>query len=122
MTLEQHLAAHAARRWDDGSENLECLCGWIVDYEEIDFGINETTPDVLVQEDAQHAAHVAATWREARTVRTAEELDALPAGSAIRSGECLMVMDRDKMWVPVWNGGPTSDGFLVLWTPEDGAA
>ncbi|MGB3602735.1 MAG: hypothetical protein WBA38_04185 [Gordonia sp. (in: high G+C Gram-positive bacteria)] len=104
-TLEQHLAAH---EYTFGA----CGCGQEFEYD------SRTLLSTI--RDA-HRAHVAATWREARTVRTAEELDALPAGSAIRSGECLMVMDRDKMWVPVWNGGPTSDAFLVLWTPEGGA-
>lgn len=109
MTLEQHLEEHQYLETFDGWES--CECGWREEFE------RKADGDLH-----SHAAHVAATWREARTVRTAEELDALPAGSAIRSGECLMVMDRDKMWIPVWNGGPTSDGFLVLWTPEGGAA
>ncbi|WP_411815584.1 hypothetical protein [Gordonia sp. SND2] len=127
MNLAQHLAAHAARRWDDGSENLECLCGWIVDYEQVDFGMGS---DVFVQEDAQHADHVADTWREARTVRSDTEVAQLGPGTILRDARGNSWRRGEGSWIGS-SGGPAYDPVapgwggtlpfpaLLVWSPDE---
>lgn len=61
-----------------GMRLATCMCGW----EEPIRGRDVT---------ALHAAHVAAALRGSRTVWTVEELDALPAGTVVWTGD-------DQVW------------------------
>lgn len=105
-SLEQHLAAHwptvhthAGLHW---SHMYQCKCGWM------------PTQDDPRPVEVIHAAHVAATWREARTVRTVEELDALPFRST------LIEPEASHIWIKhsdLWHC--SCDGTSVEWTAED---
>lgn len=130
ITLEQHLAAHPLY-YDEMAEYCNvCGCGWRIDGEALDYSADN---DAATQIAELHAAHVAATWREARTVRTVEELDALPFLTIIRevygpspsgydyggvherrtSGwECIAGVLRDTP-------NPIRLPALVVWMPED---
>lgn len=75
--IAETIAAHALYYDEFGPHIHVCACGWHV-------------PDELEEEyldgdvakfTLAHAAHVAAALREARTVWTVEELDALPVGT-----------------------------------------
>ncbi|WP_336818963.1 hypothetical protein [Gordonia sp. MMO-8] len=129
MNLEQHLAAHQLGRRLD--QTLVCQCG----------GFEHETPGPYDDHWKAHRAHVAAAWREARTVRTVEELDALPTGAiihikdtadAVKNGDSLgSASGYQSYWeYPGEVGVYTSDQLeasdawptLVVWTPEDGAA
>lgn len=81
-----------------------------------------------------HAAHVAAALRESRTVRTVEQLDALPEGTLIaHGGYVLRNRDFCGWWRQVQRlDGGLCDGYdvdqnhialpaLILWHPKDGA-
>lgn len=123
--IEQHLAAHEYLDILDGWD--ACECGWREEYER-----RSETGTIFT-----HHAHVAATWREARTVRTIDELDALPVGTVIRDVDGAMYrrspysVDDDGRWYPAWTVGnayerdmgvesreiPTPG--LIVWTPEE---
>ncbi|MCK0441089.1 hypothetical protein MUG78_16945 [Gordonia alkaliphila] len=121
ITLTRHLAAHAARRVDDCSEILSCLCGWTADDEQIDFG--KVGSGVLAQEGAQRAAHVAATWQQARMITDEAGLDALPSG-AVDISEAHGVAEQ-KIG-EAWFSAASNQSFepelpgVVVWTPADG--
>jgi hypothetical protein len=71
-----------------------------------------------------HAAHVAQAIREERTVRTVEELDALPMETMIRDNEGDPWLRRaDAGWECHFNlarvGIADYLPALVLWTPGD---
>ncbi|KJR10265.1 hypothetical protein [Gordonia sihwensis] len=118
ITLKQHLLAH---RHSLGMGR--CSCGHPDD--------PERKTIAGVQDD--HAAHVAATWREARIVRTVEDLDMLPAMTIIRYPvdfiDHSMVYERfvdSATGETGWFLGeevvrilPASLPALVVWTPED---
>lgn len=112
ITLEKHLAAHASvNPGEEDAHLILCHCGtWFDD-------------------EGDHRAHVAATWREARTVRTLDQIDALAGGTVIRDA-CGIVFqhDADEEWQGYW-WTPGDDislspclPALVVWSPEDGAA
>ena len=107
-SLEQHLAAH---EYTFGA----CGCGQAFEYD------SRTLLSAI--RDA-HRAHVAATWREARTVRTVEELDALDGGVVVMllhsTGEphgARMTADHTmcRKWIE------TGLALLIIWDPEGGA-
>ncbi len=125
ITLERHLEEHEYLDTVDGWES--CECGWREELER-----RSDTGSIFT-----HAAHVAATWREARTVRTVEELDALPIGSILLDTGGLTpslytktrggwLLGDDRLWIP-WQILRPGDGrmppvvHLILWTPEGGA-
>ncbi|WP_336790410.1 hypothetical protein [Gordonia malaquae] len=70
-----------------------------------------------------HRAHVADAWREARTVRTDDELDALPGLAIVKPfaplSEAVLASDLadDRLDNPDDDDLPA----LILWTPKDGA-
>lgn len=101
----------------------ECVCGW-----------RATSAAGYANAVVDHAAHVAQAIREARTVRTIEELDALPGGSLIQDSddEYLIATGkraRNKGHEPIWRfmeGDPIDAETMlvllparVLWTPGD---
>lgn len=121
-SLEQHLAAHREVGVDpDNNWSTVCICGTVIADEYADVDV-----------DALHNAHVAAAWREVRTVRTVEELDALPAMTVVRGAD-EFVWERnsvpnvwgDLQWEYVGDSDPQDrpdiGPWTVLWTPEDGA-
>ena len=80
-----------------------------------------------INSDADWARHLDEAWTEARTIRTVEQLDALPKRSVIRSsvGDYWERLSRSTWDCLSENGeGPTSPSTgiplpaLVLWTPE----
>ncbi|WFN94145.1 MULTISPECIES: hypothetical protein [Gordonia] len=72
----------------------------------------------------EHAEHVADTWREARTVQTVEELDALPVGTILRCGygRVWEKLAGHRRFSGMEVGKDLGVPALVVWTPEDGAA
>ncbi|MEJ9078569.1 hypothetical protein WKY82_09125 [Gordonia malaquae] len=112
-SLQQHLANHEYLDFFDGWES--CECGWREEIER-----RSETGAVFT-----HAAHVADAWREARTVRTDEEL---PYGTVIRDSHGYVLQNTSgHPGNPSW-WGPGDDmsslpelPALILWTPEDGA-
>lgn len=122
-SLEQHLAAHALYYDEDSADCNVCGCGWKIDGEILDYHGDTTT-----QIAELHATHVAATWCEARTVRTVEELEALPALTIIREG--IGSDGLTKAPSGVWRCDDDLTPFmassitlpaLIVWTPEEGA-
>ena len=123
ITLEQHLEDHMYVDTYDGWES--CECGWREEQER-----RSESGSIFT-----HAAHVAATWHEARTVRTVEELDALPIGSVVQEiGEEHTWIRHGSLWhcscdgtdVP-WSSPALfeeqgGEPLLVIWHPEGGAA
>lgn len=121
-TLEQHLAEHPVTVDDLGRR---CAC----DPDAVRYDGPYPEDEALFYE--LHAAHVAATWREARTVRTDEELDALPIGAVVHTtvSEYRRVIDggefdTEEGWVPIGESIAFSHDCidlpaLVLWAPED---
>lgn len=113
ITLAQHLAAHHYRTY-----HRDCTCGerWHALHENYDTRI------------AQHAAHVAATWTQARTIATIDQLDALPVGTVVRDHETdIMVSGPTGEGESAWwyDGDPYRANevdlpALVVWTPADG--
>ncbi len=111
-SLEQHLTDHAqSTRYVDGVPLCACKCGeWIA-------SIVERGPVKA------HRAHVADAWREARTVRTDDELDALPGLAIVKPfaplSEAVLASDLadDRLDNPDDDDLPA----LILWTPKDGA-
>lgn len=131
ITLEQHLAAHPLYYNEDEWKTSPwvCKCKWTPTFDPADEFFEDLDDGEIT---GQHAAHVAATWREARTVRAVEELDALPFLTIIRevygqspsgydyggvherrtSGwECIAGVLRDTP-------NPIRLPALILWTPE----
>lgn len=133
-SLEQHLTDHEYLDTFDGWES--CECGWREEIER-----RSETGSVFT-----HAAHVADAWRESRTVRTVDELDALPDRSIIRAekerGPRTGATYFEKLWRGKWLNLDPSDRYdgeesldsdliikwfakggqcRILWTPEDGA-
>lgn len=67
--------------------------------------------------------HVAAMWREACTIRTAEQLDALPVGAVVRNADGVWETDEPRTWVTPGHEAPFGPQLLVLpallvWHPE----
>ena len=90
ITLAQHLAAHQYTDTCDGWES--CDCGWREEQER-----RSESGSVFT-----HAEHVAATWQQARTITTIDQLDALPVETVVRE------LSRDgfvleKYWDQVWD-------------------
>lgn len=94
-TLAEVVAAH---RWtggwiDGGSYSATCACGWEQD-------ITNTHRTGL----QLHGEHVESEWREARTIRTGAQLDALPEQSVVRNMafgvvfECTVENDGSVIW------------------------
>lgn len=124
-SLEQHLAAHQLGKRIDNN-TLVCTCGDFV----------RDMPGTYDDPYREHRAHVAASWQEARTVRTVEELDALPFLTLIREVYAPSPSGNDyggvyERRVTEWEciAGvfheeqiPIHLPALILWTPEDGAA
>ena len=111
-SLEQHLTDHEYLDTFDGWES--CECGWREEIER-----RSETGSVFT-----HAAHVADTWRESRTVRTVEELDALPQNSMTLDPQGRVWQHIREQWVALGRlHAPSSVPFpvTILWTPEDGA-
>lgn len=110
-SLEQHLADHEYLDTFDGWES--CECGWREEIER-----RSETGSVFT-----HAAHVADTWREARTVRTDDELDALPDLTIVKPFAPLSeaVLASDLADDRLDNQDDDDLPALILWTPEDGA-
>lgn len=110
-SLEQHLTDHEYLDTFDGWES--CECGWREEIER-----RSETGSVFT-----HAAHVADTWRATRTVRTDDELDALPGLTIVKPfaplSEAVLASDLadDRLDNPDDDDLPA----LILWTPEDGA-
>lgn len=74
----------------------------------------------------EHAEHVAAAWRDACTIRTVEELDALPFGAVVRT-ECGSITDRyrdEDGTLEWWVDGSPDAGVgedlpaLLIWHPD----
>lgn len=115
--LEKHLAEHwlSGVQPDDWAYFCEC-------------GEKLADNDEDVDLDQVQRAHVAATWREARTARTIAELDALPIGTIIRDSDGDPLTKVSDKWA--WGDEDTwrtttffadGDEALILWTHEDGA-
>lgn len=102
-TLAQHLAAHQHFPNSDLS-GTECECGW-------------TGPDSF----DDWAAHVAATFREARTVTTAEELATLAEKTFVCDKRGRTWESFGEYWVPSWTPAPKRVPLpvRVLWVPAD---
>lgn len=107
ITHERHLAEHwptvhtrAGLHW---SHMYQCKCGWMPPQDD-----SRPIEDI-------HAEHVAATWREVRTVRTVEELDAIKGGAILIDAKGCFVQTPYRFMDPDLPA-------LVVWTPEDGAA
>ena len=64
-----------------------------------------------------HPRHVADAWREACTIRTAEQLDTLPVGSAIVDcfGDVYRSHDRPGVQSPAW----LVSGALLRWLSDE---
>lgn len=116
--LPEVLAAHRLACTVESRKLLSalCECGW-----------EKTIHNTKTTSLALHEQHRADMWREARTVRTVEQLDALPKRSVIRSsvGDYWERLSRSTWDCLSENGeGPTSPSTgiplpaLVLWTPE----
>lgn len=72
--------------------------------------------------DIAHGEHVEQAWREACTIRTVEQLDALPDGAIVADCNRHPVYKRDGIW---WSGSQRASiappyGFpaLLLWHPD----
>lgn len=70
------------------------------------------------------AAHITAVYSDVRTVRTREELDALPNDTAIRDAdgflcECNRAEDSPAWWHGFEPHEPSTPA-LVLWLPGEG--
>lgn len=113
-SLEQHLADHAqSTRYVDGAPHCACKCGaWMAD-------ADDRRPTQA------HRAHVADAWRESRTVRTVEELDALPNGSIyVSDAEGLAEQKAGDVWFAArcrQPFEPVLPGVVVHRPDEDGA-
>lgn len=76
---------------------------------------------------ARLSKHVTQAYREARTIRTVDELDALPEGSVVRltKSQSWIYQRRDEgLWfTPEFKTGTPSKYFPfpldLLWTPGD---
>ncbi len=121
MSERDVIAAHALYYDEYGPHMHVCACGWHVPDE-----LEEEYLDGDVKKSTEaHADHVAAALREARTVRTVEELDALPEGSVYVSDlhpDVPETKDRG-VW---WSAGndpfePSLPGRCVYRPDEDGA-
>lgn len=99
MNLEQHLAAHAAIAPDQDTHLVLCECGtWFDD-------------------PAAHRAHIADTWREARTVRSDTEVAQLGPGTILRDARGNSWRRGEGSWI--WSsGGPA----LIMWSPDEDRA
>lgn len=131
--IAETIAAHALYYDEFGPHRHVCACGWHVP--------DELEEEYLDGAEAKftlaHAAHVAAALREARTVWTVEELDALPVGTVAMAERRVYVLGGGATVEPSrvarryskWRAnGVVKDlddlplPALVLWTPdEDGA-
>lgn len=118
MTITQTIAAH--ERVKGIPRAALCSCGW------------ESPVRGKQHPREAHADHVVDMLRQARTITTIDQLDALPVETVVRE------LSRDgfvleKYWDQVWDearwlypGDDDPQPFpslpaLVLWRPEDGA-
>ncbi|WP_341266952.1 hypothetical protein [Gordonia malaquae] len=118
-TLEQHLAAHRIRI---------PIRGLGLDRTRVGCSCNEWEVSIVnrhATSQALHDAHVAAAWREARTVRTVEELDALGREAIVMwinqdgSVHGAHTYPDNRMLRQIMTETDTT--ALILWTPEGGA-
>lgn len=106
LNLEQHLDAHMYVDTYDGWES--CECGWREEQER-----RSESGSIFT-----HAAHVAATWREARTWTIRSDLDSADPDTVV---QCMcegkpVVLAINEMCC----SGCYYPPYLVVWTPEDG--
>lgn len=85
-----------------------------------------------INSDADWAQHVAEVWREACTIRTAEQLDALPDHSIVRAGTNGHAYEKSmwgalfgRRWMEAGNASPERSEdiglpALLLWHPSWG--
>ena len=90
MNLADIIAAHRFVERSSISQPSRCYCGWVGDQTIIRLG-----RDVWVE----WAAHVAAEIEKALTVRTVEELDALPQGALIEHQGAVY---RNRKFINLW--------------------
>lgn len=117
-TLAEHLAQH---HWRGSTLGCECRWNWP---KERNYFCGE---DERIAE--MHRKHQAATWREACTIRTAEQLDALPEHAIVRAGtnghayeKSMLFTLIGRRWMEAGNGSPErSDDIglpaLLIWHP-----
>lgn len=95
----------------------DCTCGW---------EDPPPTTGLVLPFTYRHAAHVAEALTAARTIVTAEDLDALPAGTVVRSDEGN-TFERERIgWSEIgftWN--PSSEDIAlparILYRPDSEA-
>ncbi len=111
-TLEQHLAAHQLGQRIDNN-TLVCTCGDFV----------RDMPGTYDDPYREHRAHVAASWQEARTVRTVEEVEGLDMNALLLPLAPYSTVCDAGDFLDDYNSEFCDDEFpmLVIWTPEDGA-
>ena len=107
-TLTEVLGEHRVGHIYGAPAQIGCLCGWRGTFED-------------------HPAHVAAAYREARTIRDRDTLDALSIRTVIRDddGE-IYERERSGPYLRWYYPGP-DDAFtehpelpaLLLWLPEE---
>ena len=109
-TLTDIIAQHAS------IDGMDCKCGW------------RPTAEFVKAAREQWAAHVAAAYREARTIRIREQLDTLPIVAVIRDDDgdemrCDRIGNRLAWWIFGSEDWLRTNGImlpaLVLWRPED---
>lgn len=108
-TLAEVVAKHADF-WIGGERpHRSCTCGWT------DYG-----PHAQVSRE-QFAEHLSEMWREACTVTTVDQLDALPNQSIVLFPDG----DPDSKWEGQWGWSRGTleeilrvDAVLLLWHPE----
>lgn len=84
MNLAEHIAEHFIAARSTASSLILCRCG------------HES------RGEAAHAEHVAATWKEHRTITTLPEWGRLPAGTVIRDrrGKVRTIPTRAQVGLP----------------------
>ncbi|WP_347956130.1 hypothetical protein [Gordonia aichiensis] len=92
ITYPQHLAEH---RWASIYQGCECQRPW-------------DTPPAEPMDQDDHDRHVAATWRQTRTVRTADDLAELPDGSIYISDSHSLA---EQKIVSVWFAAGCAEPF-----------
>lgn len=97
MNLAEHIAAHAVVELGEG--RMQCMCLW-----------ESTDAPSWDAANRAHAAHVAAAWAEHRTITTAEEREALPPRTVLRSARgYLFNTNTPTITLPA----------TVLWHPKE---
>lgn len=109
-TLAEVVAKHADFWIGGESPHRSCTCGWT------DYG-----PRAQVSRE-QFAVHVREEWRDACTITTVEQLDALPVRCIVRWSHG----STDEREACGWSWGPTAhddffadgDTALLIWHPD----